>query len=135
MAVLASGLGELVVASPSKGNYSFRPEVAVRIRRPDRHSGDASMLQLRWSDFAGAEGTVYQIRVDDAELDLTLETAEELPPSGRSEGSFRLEFRGPSDPILPQAIYRFRRGDESADIFIVPVGRDARGTLYEAVFC
>jgi hypothetical protein len=92
------------------------------------------MEQLRWSDFAGGEGTVYHIDVDGNQLPLTLETAAELPPSGRAEGSFRLEFRGPGEPILPQAIYRFRRDHESADIFIVPVGRDARGTLYEAVF-
>ena len=57
------------------------------------------------------------------------------PGSSRSAGSFRLEFRGPCDPILPQAIYHFRREAEFADIFIVPVGQDARGTLYEALFC
>jgi len=92
------------------------------------------MQQLRWSDFAGSEGAVYQVDVDGGELALKLEAAVELPPSGRAEGSFRLEFRGPAEPIIPQAIYRFRRGGESAEIFIVPVGQDASGTLYEAVF-
>jgi hypothetical protein len=92
------------------------------------------MQQLRWTDFDGQEGTVYQVETEGGLFALTLETAAELPPSVRAEGSFRLEFRGPGDPVLPQAIYRFRREDESADIFIVPVGRDATGTLYEALF-
>jgi hypothetical protein len=93
------------------------------------------MQQLRWTDFAGGEGRIYQVDIDAGGIALTLETAVELPPSGRSAGSFRLEFRGPCDPILPQAIYHFRREAEFADIFIVPVGQDARGTLYEALFC
>jgi hypothetical protein len=36
--------------------------------------------------------------------------------------------------MLVQAIYRFRRGDRQFDMFVVPVGRDERGTLYEAIF-
>jgi hypothetical protein len=93
------------------------------------------MQELRWTDFDGQEGMVYQVETEGGAFALALEAAVELPPSGRAEGSFRLEFRGPVDPILPQAIYRFRRDDEFGDIYIVPVGRDATGTLYEAVFC
>jgi hypothetical protein len=52
----------------------------------------------------------------------------------REGGAFRLEWRGPAEPVLDQAIYRFRRGEQSFDMFIVPVGRDAQGTLYEAIF-
>jgi hypothetical protein len=92
------------------------------------------MQQLSWSDFEGAEGTAYQVDTVAGPLALTLETAVELAQSGRAAGSFRLEFRGPVDPVLPQAIYRFQRDAESADIFIVPVGREAKGTLYEAIF-
>ena len=92
------------------------------------------MQQLRWTDFAGGEGRIYQVDIDAGGIALTLETAVELPPSGRSAGSFRLEFRGPCDPILPQAIYRFRSGDETREIFVVPIGREEKGTLYEAIF-
>jgi hypothetical protein len=92
------------------------------------------MQDLAWAEFSGTEGSVFRVDIDGGELELTLERASELPPSGRPQGSFRLEFRGPSDPLLPQAIYRFHRGDESAEIFIVPVERDARGALYEAIF-
>lgn len=92
------------------------------------------MQQLSWADFDGSEGTVYQVDIGNGELALTLETAVEIPSAGRAEGSFRLEFRGPPDPLLPQAIYRFRHEDDSAEIFIVPVERNAKGALYEAIF-
>jgi hypothetical protein len=92
------------------------------------------MQNLAWTDFAGTEGSVFQVEIDGGRLDMTLEKAAELPSSGRPEGSFRLDFRGPADPLLPQAIYRFHRSGESAEIFIVPIERDARGTLYEAIF-
>jgi hypothetical protein len=92
------------------------------------------MQNLAWTDFAGREGRVFQVEIDGGQLDLTLERAAELPTSGRPQGSFRLEFRGPADPLLPQSIYRFHREGESAEIFIVPIERDARGALYEAIF-
>jgi len=92
------------------------------------------MQQLAWSDFAGAEGSVFHIDAGDGQIALALETAAELPSSGRVGGSFRLEFRGPVDPVLPQDIYRFHREGESCEIFVVPVGRDESGTLYEAIF-
>ena len=67
-------------------------------------------------------------------VELTLEKAAELPSSGREAGTFRLEFRGPREPVLQQAIYPFRGPGEAFEIFIVPVAREAQGTLYEAVF-
>jgi hypothetical protein len=92
------------------------------------------LQNLAWSDFAATEGSVFQVEVDGGRLELKLETAAELPPSGRAAGSFRLEFRGPAEPMLPQATYRMHRDGESADIFIVPIERNAAGTLYEAIF-
>jgi hypothetical protein len=92
------------------------------------------MQQLALADFSHAVGETYSVDVGDGAIELILESAEELPPSGRAEGSFRLDFRGPADPVLPQAIYRFRYGDFSADIFIVPIGRSDKGALYEAIF-
>ena len=93
------------------------------------------MRQLSWDEFAEAEGTVYTVeRAGQPGVEMALEKAAELPPSGRAAGSFRLEFRGPFEPILPQAIYRFSKGEESFDLFIVPIGREEKGTLYEAIF-
>jgi hypothetical protein len=88
---------------------------------------------MRLSDFPA--GTVYDVPAGDAVYPLTLDKAEALPDSGREGGSFRLEFLGPADPILPQATYRFALGDdEGQEVFIVPVSRDADGVRYEAVF-
>jgi hypothetical protein len=38
------------------------------------------------------------------------------------------------DPILPQAIYAFRNGGVTLEIFVVPIARDQDGTRYEAIF-
>jgi len=57
-----------------------------------------------------------------------LETVGERAP-------FSIVFRGPTDPVLPQRIYRFEHQDLGAfEIFIVPIGRDADGVRYEAIF-
>jgi len=93
------------------------------------------MRALSRDDFADAVGCTFQVSSESgAGVELTLETAEELPSSGRSEGSFRLEFRGPREPLLPQAIYSLVRGEARYDVFIVPVGQGDRGTVYEAIF-
>lgn len=93
------------------------------------------MRALTWDDFADAAGSVYRVAVGENQFELTLDQAKEIASAGRTGGSFRLEFVGPYDPILPQAIYPFRRGEEDAlEIFVVPIGRDEQGTRYEAVF-
>jgi hypothetical protein len=43
-------------------------------------------------------------------------------------------FRGPRQALLPQATVRFRHPRLETEIFIVPVGADAAGYWYEAVF-
>jgi len=91
-------------------------------------------MELTLKDFEGRVGEPYELVFTDVTLPIVLETVQGLPASVREAGAFRLEWRGPGEPILPQAIYHFRRGEESFDMFIVPVGRDSTGTLYEAIF-
>ena len=91
-------------------------------------------MDLSLADFEGCVGERYEIVFTDGILPVVLEKAEGLPRSMREAGAFRLEWRGPADPMIVQAIYRFRRGEQEFDMFIVPVGRDERGTLYEAIF-
>ena len=91
-------------------------------------------MDLSLKDFEDFVGEPYEIVFTDGTLPIVLEKAEGLPRSMREAGAFRLEWRGPAEPVLIQAIYRFRRGEEQFDMFIVPVGQDARGTLYEAIF-
>jgi len=48
---------------------------------------------------------------------------------------FALLFRGPTEPLLPQKIYTLTHPKIGTfQLFLVPVGRHARGTSYEAVF-
>lgn len=48
---------------------------------------------------------------------------------------FSLLFRGPPEPILPQAIYALEHATLGvSEIFLVPLAPDADGTRYEAVF-
>ncbi len=70
-------------------------------------------------------------------LELTLTEAKTGPwqPEEESTFAFELIFRGPADPMLPQATYRMAHGTlGSVDLFIVPIARDADATTYQAVF-
>jgi hypothetical protein len=91
-------------------------------------------MELSLADFEGFVGEPHEIVFSDGTLPVMLEKAQGLPRSMREAGAFRLEWRGPAEPMLVQATYRFRRGERLFDMFIVPVGRDESGTLYEAVF-
>src|SRR5436190_14089531 len=54
--------------------------------------------------------------------------------SGVNE-SFSLLLQGPKDPCLPQKIYLLEHPElGQLELFLVPIGRDERGTRYEAVF-
>jgi hypothetical protein len=93
---------------------------------------------LTIDSFRPLEGTVLHLQPAPGavQLDLTLLEVRSLgdAPNGMRE-PFALLFRGPPDPLLPQAIYRI--GADALgehDIFIVPVGRTAEGTDYEAIF-
>lgn len=90
------------------------------------------MTALRLSDFPA--GTVYDVGTGGVVLPLRLDKTLALSDSGREGGSFRLEFVGPSEPILPQAIYRFANGGAEHEIFIVPIARGETGVRYEAIF-
>jgi hypothetical protein len=91
-------------------------------------------MELSLAQFEDFVGQPHEIVFPDGTIAVVLETAERLPRSMRESGAFRLEWRGPGQPILPQSIYRFRRGEQVFDMFIVPVGCDERGALYEAIF-
>lgn len=85
-------------------------------------------------DFAGWLGHSFAVAAGGDRLMLTLEAAQELRGSVREAGGFRLEFLGPVQPMLNQGIFRFEIEAERWELFIVPIGRSAEGTRYEAVF-
>jgi len=90
---------------------------------------------LTLADFAGRIGEAFVIETEIGSQQLVLLKAQELGQAAREGGGFRLEFAGPIDPRLPQAIYAFPIDGAMHDIFIVPTGFiPAGGIQYEAVF-
>ena len=87
--------------------------------------------------FAGHEGEAFLIRLDDGSAVETRLQSARTWGSG-SDGHrvpFTLTFVGPLQPVLPQRIYRLEHaGVGEFDLFLVPVGPNAQGMQYEAVF-
>jgi hypothetical protein len=68
---------------------------------------------------------------------LTLVDVEERGTPEGGAPQFSVNFTGQANPYLPQGTYRFEHNGETAfDLFIVPLGPDAAGTVmrYEAAF-
>jgi hypothetical protein len=89
---------------------------------------------LRQEDFDGRVGEAFATDGEGGPYDLELTAVEPLPPGVREAGSFRLEWLGPSEPVLPQAIYTMRHGGDAFEIFLVPIASGDKGTRYEAIF-
>ncbi|HEX3701816.1 MAG TPA: hypothetical protein VHU82_00705 [Vicinamibacterales bacterium] len=91
---------------------------------------------LTLSHFADCVQRSFTTADGDAELNLVLIEASKGiggAPGGREP--FALLFRGPASPRLRQATYAVVHPTlGSLPIFLVPVGEDADGMLYEAVF-
>lgn len=93
------------------------------------------MQDLTVEQFAAHLNESFAVEHESSRLSLTLveAVAKGARPSGRQP--FALLFRGPLEPVLPQATYRFERATfPSLDIFIVPIGPDGDGMRYEAIF-
>lgn len=89
--------------------------------------------------FQGREGEPFQVTLNDgALLDLELVEVTAYNATGWRPGSrapFSLLFRGPREPLLPQQTYPMRHQTIGAfALFIVPLGPDQEGLLYQAVF-
>lgn len=92
------------------------------------------MTPLSIDDFTEAVGETFRVSTGSDSIALQLLAATALPQGAREGGSFRLEFLGPVEPILPQAIYALERDGYAEEVFIVPVVSAADGTRYEAIF-
>ena len=92
------------------------------------------MRLLTFDDFAGRLGKAYDILVQGQRLPVVLDEAQQLPGGARQGGAFRLVFRGPFQPVLPQGIYPIQTGSETHDMFIVAIGQTPAGIQYEAIF-
>jgi hypothetical protein len=75
--------------------------------------------------------------VGDAELKAVLLAVDRVGAANPETGvsPFSIVFRGPADPVFPQRIYRVEHAAlDAMDVFLVPIGPDAVGMRYEAVF-
>lgn len=90
---------------------------------------------LTRDDFAACLNGTFRVMDDPAApVDLQLF---EVPPSRvlPRQVAFSILFHGPADRFLPQRIHTLvndRLGE--LDIFLVPVGQDEQGYVYEAIF-
>lgn len=95
------------------------------------------MSTLTVETFSPAVGETFEVGAEGGatvELLLVEATAKDAGPHA-PRPPFSLLFHGPSDPLLPQATYRFEHGSLGVmEIFIVPLGRDEYGATYEAFF-
>ena len=94
--------------------------------------------KLTLRDFFERVGERFRVVGPDAPVVLALVEAIDLsrpgaPGSRRSP--FSLVFRGPLSPVMPQHTYPLEHPALGRlEIFLVPIGPDASGMRYEAVF-
>ncbi|HVR06796.1 MAG TPA: hypothetical protein VMW75_02010 [Thermoanaerobaculia bacterium] len=96
------------------------------------------LAALTDGDFAPHFGSRYRLQLAGAPEPLDLELVE-ITPGGqaprRNRRTFSLVFRGPRRPWLPQGVYRLDHEAMGAlELFLVPIGPDPQGPLYQAVF-
>ena len=88
--------------------------------------------------FAGHLQGTFDVAVGEGTVAMTLVQATKGKPrewEGLRKEPFSLIFKCANPVILPQKIYPFERpGFGKMDIFIVPVGRERDGVVYQAIF-
>jgi hypothetical protein len=87
--------------------------------------------------FESRVGERFRIRAQPgSELAAELIEARSLGKAGRTgRAPFTLSFRTAEATVLPQRIYEVAHDEMgSYDIFLVPVGPDGKGMVYEAIF-
>ena len=92
--------------------------------------------ELTHEDFARRLNDRFRLHTDSTSYDLWLFQVKPLGagmPGGRQP--FSLLFRAPKDALFPQMIYRIEHERMGAlDLFLVPLGPDEHGLVYEALF-
>lgn len=92
--------------------------------------------------FVARVGETFRVSLEGGVHELVL-VAVERPGEDATEAArraglrepFSILFRGPGDALLPQRIYRLEHEELGAlELFLVPIGPDGTGLLYEAVF-
>jgi hypothetical protein len=96
--------------------------------------------ELTLSHFVPHLGSTFpRVKEDSPDVVLVLASATSLARRAGGNGGrrepFSLIFTGPRDVALSQGIHPLRHAElGSLDIFLVPIGIDAAGRRYEAIF-
>lgn len=94
---------------------------------------------LTLSSFEPLVGQVFEMALDDGTiLPMTLFQATALKAyeyPGRIRAPFQIRFKGTSSVLLEQRIYTLRNAVlGTVALFLVPIGRESDGYVYQAVF-
>lgn len=86
-------------------------------------------------DFAAAINSSFRAHLSDgSSIDLTLSNLDEVASNDLQE-TFALHFVAPSTAPRTQGTYRLEHGElGKMELFLVPIGLNENGLLYEAVF-
>ncbi len=91
-----------------------------------------------YEQFAGRLNEAFVVSLGTSTVEMTLVQATKGQPrdwEGVRKEPFLLVFKCGSQVILPQKLYPFQNPSfGKMEIFIVPVGRDRDGIVYQAVF-
>ena len=95
------------------------------------------MQLLQVDSFAQHANTTFEVLFSDGAMPLTLIDIQPLAnhAANTMRAPFSLIFKSSIQHVLPQNTYRVRdpnRGE--VDMFLVPLGRDAQGVTYQAVY-
>jgi hypothetical protein len=99
-------------------------------------------MDLSAETFRPRIGGTFRLELEDGEVELELIEVEEGGTEATKAADaaglrqpFSVVFRGPVEPLLPQRTYSVTQEEiGSFPLFIVPIGQDAAGTQYQAVF-
>ena len=93
--------------------------------------------KLTWESFKPHLNETFHVSTEAARLDLELTEVETLgAETARDQRqAFSLVFRGPEEPFLEQRIHTLEhKALGRLDLFMVPIGQDEGGFLYQVVF-
>ncbi len=90
-------------------------------------------------DFESCLGQTFQVTPDNADgLELELIQARSLAASASEAGvrqPFSVLFRGPLEPVMAQQLLRIENSTfGELHLFLVPIGPDESGMLYDVTF-
>ncbi len=96
---------------------------------------DLSLDSLHYEDYAPHINSKFTAQIHEASpVELELTNVVENSPSPRQE-QFVLTFRAPFTAPAQQQIFTVRHEQLGSGImFLVPIGKDANGIIFEAVF-